>query len=1137
MSRTLDIQVGPELVSIDLDSLETEQPDAYVELLKEANSSVGVWTRLAAEYWRKGNAKNVDIARQICEAAITALSKQSATLAPAYAMLANLKVAYAQRAPKMILENARVDKLSGPTKDAYMAEANGLMNRAMELERTDVLILLTRGILQLANRKADDAQRTFDAVLAKHPNNVVALTGRARILYQRRQYAAALKGFQRLLQLAPDALPDPRIGIGMCLWSLAARDKARMAWARSLEVHPDHYPALVLLGLASINASKDVRLPDSERAAEYALGIKFIERAFKFCKESAAAANALAEMFLRKGTSALTTALKLAERTIQHADTLPLLADGHMRVARALHAQGDLAEAGKHYEAAGGVLGAVGLAGVKIQTDEYAAATHVLEKLLQPTTVQPASASFPTPAGPKLEATFMLASLHAFARPGVSSTDLARGRTKARELYERAMRDLEIASRDLARASGVVGDDARVNVRGLGEEVAMHVEIARLWTEDPALGIQHASAHSTHFEKALHALSEALRIARAAGATGDAIFARLLNNVAALRHGEGAYEIARGMYEDALAVATGLPSEEGEGISVSVLYNLGRCLEDMEEKGIGEGGHGNAGEVYAKLLSRHGEYIDAKVRQAHILTSQNRMNEAHDLIKQALASAPHALNLRAYYTHFLLRVGMWKNARDFVFATLRDCDKNDVYALCAAGVVLYHQAREAGRGFGGPGGTDAPMSAEERKKNFVRACEFFEKALAQDPFCAVAAQGLAIALAEDALGTLAGALGPPAQGFDPSKAAREALDVFAKVRESLADGAVYANMGHCYYARDEFERAVESYETANKRFYEGRNVTTLLCLSRTWYAKANKDQSFAGMRNALKYAQQAMHLTPGDKAIVYNIAMIEQKAAEMLFGLEASKRTLVELKRAIAQAEHAQTHVNPPVFGSLAADTSGMLPYSRDIADQRRRYGDTMLRKRAEHLAKQEEYENEVNAKFDAARQRRQDEKERLEAAERERLEELRRQAEVLAEQRRKARAEIEELNLKMAEESEEERERKVAKKRARTERAAAEDLPEGEGGGQKKRKRTTKKRTKRGRGEDGDEDEGVRLPSEDEEDAMFSGPEDRGEAPAKRVPKKRVIKDDEDEDVEGTSHKRKKIKSKEVISDSDMDD
>ena len=93
------------------------------------------------------------------------------------------------------------------------------------------------------------------------------------------------------------------------------------------------------------------------------------------------------------------------------------------------------------------------------------------------------------------------------------------------------------------------------------------------------------------------------------------------------------------------------------------------------------------------------------------------------------------------------------------------------------------------------------------------------------------------------------------------------------------------------------------YETASKKFYHGQNVPVLLCLCRSWYAKANKDQSFGAMRTALKYAQQvrssflllfrglglmvdgvqAMHLTPGDKAIIYNVAMIQQKAAEMLF--------------------------------------------------------------------------------------------------------------------------------------------------------------------------------------------------------------------------------------------------------------
>jgi RNA polymerase-associated protein CTR9 len=51
---------------------------------------------------------------------------------------------------------------------------------------------------------------------------------------------------------------------------------------------------------------------------------------------------------------------------------------------------------------------------------------------------------------------------------------------------------------------------------------------------------------------------------------------------------------------------------------------------------------------------------------------------------------------------------------------------------------------------------------------------------------------------------------------------------------------------------------------------------------------------------------QALHLQPSDKAILYNIAMVQQKAAELLFGLNPSKRTLKDLEWAILQAGHAQ---------------------------------------------------------------------------------------------------------------------------------------------------------------------------------------------------------------------------------------
>jgi len=112
-----------------------------------------------------------------------------------------------------------------------------------------------------------------------------------------------------------------------------------------------------------------------------------------------------------------------------------------------------------------------------------------------------------------------------------------------------------------------------------------------------------------------------------------------------------------------------------------------------------------------------------------------------------------------------------------------------------------------------------------------------------------------------------------------------------------------------------------------------------------------------------------------DKAIVYNIAMIQQKSAELLFSLAPAKRSLAELKRGIARAVHAQK-----MFGSLATDPAGAVPYDRDLAEERKKYADSMLRRAEEHLSAQRQYEAEQAARMEGARQKRAAERERIDS-------------------------------------------------------------------------------------------------------------------------------------------------------------
>jgi len=66
-------------------------------------------------------------------------------------------------------------------------------------------------------------------------------------------------------------------------------------------------------------------------------------------------------------------ALKLAERTIQFADTLPLLTEGYLRAGRVSHVSNQLAQAKKFYAEAienqpKNVIAAIGLAQTQMST-------------------------------------------------------------------------------------------------------------------------------------------------------------------------------------------------------------------------------------------------------------------------------------------------------------------------------------------------------------------------------------------------------------------------------------------------------------------------------------------------------------------------------------------------------------------------------------------------------------------------------------------------------------------------------------------------------------------------------------------------------------------------------------------------
>jgi RNA polymerase-associated protein CTR9 len=116
-------------------------------------------------------------------------------------------------------------------------------------------------------------------------------------------------------------------------------------------------------------------------------------------------------------------------------------------------------------------------------------------------------------------------------------------------------------------------------------------------------------------------------------------------------------------------------------------------------------------------------------------------------------------------------------------ANLRSLDKHDTYSLISLANWTLRHAREMR--------PQTEVEREKRKKEYARAVELFQKALELEPKNAYAAQGIAIAFAEE-------------------KNYIQANMIFNKVKETLKDTSVYINMGHCYADQRDWVRAIQN---------------------------------------------------------------------------------------------------------------------------------------------------------------------------------------------------------------------------------------------------------------------------------------------------------------------------------------
>ncbi|WWC61402.1 uncharacterized protein I303_103985 [Kwoniella dejecticola CBS 10117] len=1119
------IQTDLDLNSLAEDEIATVIPDMLADYSAECRD----WTLIASEHWKQSRWSR---AEELLRRGVTFFSggsgrhRDHVALVNLHAMLAHLHLHLARSAPKVILPITKYDKIpeGTKTKDLHHKEAAANLNAASEalrvsgggLDDEPVSLAMGKVIHDLATGQPGLAHPLVERLLLRQPNNLIALTAQARLQFARRAHEAALHTYQKLLSLNPEMSPDPRIGLGLCLWQLGDKDKARIAWERALSRDPGSWVCLLLLGLASLNLAREPALKRDERLRHETEGVDFVKRAFKLNVKSPASALALASISGQGGQ--LPVASKLAERAIQYSDNKRHSVLANAERGRLGFVSGDVADAGRYIAAskaedpnAVNIMAELTLGQIAIKSGNLREALNFIEQ----------TAKRLNGKGP-LEYTVLHACLLAYPHPGMSNDELNRNRLTARNMLSEL--------HNLVASAETDADWAKL--RGIGSDADIFVDLAKLWQDES-------------LEKSISAYQTALSIKSDSELENsqdlsltppDLRTIRMSDNLGVLFHLQGNVETAERMYQESLQKIASTDSKEAEILKTVLAYNLGRAYE--------EGGDNvKAAQWYRDVLRQHPEHMESKIRLAIIAASAGRNYDAHTLLKEALKADETNLTLRSVYSNFLISLGSHKEALLFTSQTLK-YDKSDAYTFCALGWLHFTLGREA----------KSSSEVADRPKQYLRSAEAYERALHIDPNCAHAAQGLAIALAEDSLNPPKNAI--PEEGKYRARLAGQALAIFSRIKDSLAQGAVNVNMGHCYFIRGEEEKAIESYGTASNSF-KGRNVSVLLYLARAWYALANREGNFSAMNKALAYCQQAMHIQPSDRAILYNIAMIQQKAAEMLFSLDVSKRTLEELEIALRQAQQAAN-----TFRALADDRSGPLPYDADLADQRARYGDGLLRRAPAEMEKQKAYESEFQARVEEARKMRAAEQERIQAAEAARRAEIETKAAALAEERRKAREEAlawqEELNARAAEE-EARKANNIEKRRKRKEQGTIDSGDEAGEDGQPREKKQRKKPKKereskksrkiRSKSEISDEDEDLPLlendGDEDEEEDEGVRTARKAQSTlamlkAKRKSRRNVEDPDEDDDDEinlGAAKKGKQFKSKAYIEDSDEDE
>ncbi|KAF4124123.1 hypothetical protein GMORB2_5839 [Geosmithia morbida] len=1055
-----------EAVEIDLMEL-GDDPTELCTLFENEKAAKPYWMTVALAYAKQGK---VDHAiEMLMRGSSTIQAGGSTSQRDKVSMICCLCWMYlwkSREAPRVAPEGSRFS--DAKTKEYYLQLATASLNDAARLNPSFSPMYLARGVLLLLRASLQAPPKTAggpgsekyellrtaikafdDALRVSQGKNMLALLGKARAFFSMQKYGEALTLYQDVVLKMPDLVdPDPRIGIGCCLWQLGYKEDARAAWERALELTPNSKIANILLGQFYLDSSGHVPVNSDEFLGLYKKAMTdFTQKAFKLDKDEPLTCSTFASYFLsRKNWD---NADKLAHKAIQYTDVNAIASDGWYLLARKEHFAGNADRASDYYRRADDARGGTdsghlpakfGAAQLSVLKNDLGEAKLRLEKMIQQSR--------------NYEAMILLGTL--YAEEVFANIDSGSNEDKSAEM-KKAFSYLES-----------VRSAWKDSKKSLSPDPSVLLNLARLYeTENPEKALQ-CLQQVEQLE-----LDEVPESERPEGVTDEAeirsalrkfLPPQLLNNIGCFQFQAEKHELASEMFEAALSACVLVgekdPTAETDPLVSTISFNLGRSYETR-------GFLDKAAEVYEGLLARHEDYTDARTRLAYIKLRQHPNKGGPDAVAKLYQENTSDLEVRALYGWYLGKVHSRKRpanvTEDHEFRhykhTLQNYDKHDRYALVGMGNLYLMQAREMRR--------DTETDKQKRSAVYGKAVEFFEKALSLDPKNAYAAQGVAIALVED------------------KKDLSNALPIFHKIRETVKDAHLFVNLGHIYSELRQYTKAIEHYDIALSKEGKTNDPVILACLGRTWLNRGRSERNIEAYDKALECAQKALETSPEQVHYKFNVAFVQIQLVTAIQGVPEQKKTTEQLEKASEGLEAAIASLD-----EIAAHPQ--TPYPKNDIEQRASMARNTLRKQLERaISKQKEWEEANKEKVEEARRqreaeqrKREEEKEKKLAQERERQEQLRKdREEMLAKGRELAalrdKERQEEENRRAAEyTTDEETGERVKRKRKSAPRASGEGKP----------KRSKKKKA---------------AVSDDEDDE--EGDEEQNSSPAKK--KRRLTK------------------------------